>query len=59
MYMFCEKDLERYQLKSYFYLTFFQRYTVEMEDMLFSGLDLDRVFNMQTKNGRIIFTIKY
>ncbi len=30
-----------------------------MEDMLFSGLDLDRVFNMQTKNGRIIFTIKY
>jgi hypothetical protein len=59
MYMFCEKDLERYQLKSYFYLTFFQKYTVEMEDMLFSGLDLDRVFNMQTKNGRIIFTIKY
>ena len=30
-----------------------------MEDMLFSGLDLDRVFNMQTKNGRIIFAIKY
>ena len=59
MYMFCEKDLERYQIKSNFFLTFFQRYTVEMEDMLFSGLDLDRVFNMQTKNGRIIFTIKY
>jgi hypothetical protein len=59
MYIFWKKDLERYQIKSNFFLTFFQRYTVEMEDMLFSGLDLDRVFNMQTKNGRIIFTIKY
>jgi hypothetical protein len=58
--MLCEKDLERYQIKSNFFLTFFQRYTIEIEDMLFSGLDLDRgVFNMQTKNGRIIFTIKY
>jgi hypothetical protein len=59
MYMFCEKDLERYQLKSNFFLTFFQCYTVEMGDMLLSGLDLDRVFNMQTKKDRIIFTIKY
>jgi hypothetical protein len=38
---------------------FLPKITVEMEDMLFSGFDLDRVFNMQTKNGRIIFTIKY
>jgi hypothetical protein len=41
--MFCGKDLERYLIKSNFFLiTFFQRYTVEMKDMLFSGLDLDR-----------------
>ncbi len=49
MYIFCEKDLERYQLKSNFFITFFQRYTVEKGDILFSGLDLDRVFNMQRK----------
>jgi hypothetical protein len=51
MYIFCEKDLEMYQLKSNFYLlsSSSKDHTVEMGDILYSGLDLDRVFNMQRK----------
>ena len=50
MYMFCEKDLERYQLKSNFFLPSTSKDdTVEMGDILHSVLDLDRVFNMQRK----------
>jgi hypothetical protein len=49
MYISCEKDLERYQLKSNFFLLSSKDHTVEMGHILYSGLDLDRVFNMQRK----------
>jgi hypothetical protein len=58
MYIFWKKDLERYQLKSNFFITFFQRYTVEKGDVRFSGLDLDNYLTCIEK-VRIIFTIKY
>jgi hypothetical protein len=53
MYIFCEKDLERYQLKSNFFLlsssSSSKDHTIEMGEILYSELDLDRVFNMQRK----------
>jgi hypothetical protein len=41
---------------SFFFLLSSKDHTVEMGDILYSGLDLDTVFNTQRKKGRIIFT---